>query len=307
VLTTRELSIGYDDTPLVDSINFEVQRGERWAILGGNGSGKTTFLRTLIGARSPIEGELEWNGSLDIGYYDQQLQDLHPDSTVLDEIRELDSTATDGELRSYLAQFLFSGDDVSKLVGKLSGGEKSRLMLARIIYAGPQLLALDEPTNHLDIASREALEASLAEYPGTILFVTHDRYLVQKIATHLFYIEDGKAHVFDRLSAFEEWLEQSPSKSGDPHPPVPGGLSQRERQEASKLSKNKREQLEKEIAAVENKIASVEAEIAELELSFQNPAAGTDWESTHRRYADLKVLLETLYEDLARHWELMGQ
>jgi ATP-binding cassette subfamily F protein 3 len=309
ILTTRQLTIGYETTPLVDSIEFEVQRNERWAILGPNGSGKTTLLRTLIGARSPIEGELEWNGSLDVGYYDQQLRDLNPDRTVLEEIRELDSTATDGELRSYLAQFLFSGDDVSKVVGKLSGGEKSRLMLARIIYASPQLLALDEPTNHLDIASREALETALTEYPGTILFVTHDRYLVQKIATHLIYIEDGKAHVFDRLSAFEEWLKES--ESGDSHPPpikeMPADSPARERRETEKLSKNKREQLEKEVAEVEKKIASVEAEIAELELSFQNPATGTDWESTHRRYADLKVLLETLYEDLARHWEMMGQ
>ena len=305
VLAARGLSIGYQGSPLVHSIQFEVQRGERWAILGPNGSGKTTLLRTLIGARSPIEGELEWNQSLDIGYYDQQLQDLHLDAVVLDEIRELDSSATDGELRSFLAQFLFSGEDVFKSVAKLSGGEKSRLMLARIIYANPQLLALDEPTNHLDIGSREALEAALKGYPGTILFITHDRYLVEKIATHLLYIEDGKAHVFDQLTAFEKWLEASGQQSRDPHPsPLrAGGLSQREGQ---KLSKNKLEQLEKAVADVERKIADVEGEIAQLELSFQNPTTGTDWESTHRRYADLKVMLEQLYEDLARHWELMG-
>ncbi len=178
--------------------------------------GKTTLLRTLVGARSPIAGELEWNEALDVGYYDQQLQDLDPKSAVLDEIRELDPAATDGELRSYLAQFLFSGEDVFKKVSNLSGGEKSRLMLARIIYVGPQLLALDEPTNHLDIAAREALESALLEYPGTILFVTHDRYLVQKIATHLIYIEKGRAHVFDRLSAFEEWLGEAPEPVGDP-------------------------------------------------------------------------------------------
>src|SRR5206468_515582 len=201
VLAARGLSIGYQGSPLVHAIQFEVQRGERWAILGPNGSGKTTLLRTLIGARSPLEGELEWNQSLDIGYYDQQLPDLRLDGAVLDEIRELDPGATDGELRSFLAQFLFSGDDVFKSVAQLSGGEKSRLMLARIIYANPQLLALDEPTNHLDIASREALETALIEYPGTILFVTHDRYLVEKIATHLLYIEDGKAHVFDQLTS----------------------------------------------------------------------------------------------------------
>src|SRR5262249_23087818 len=168
-------------------------------ILGANGSGKTTLLRTLIGNRMPMDGELEWHEKLDVGYYDQQLQGLNPDSTVLDEIRELDLNATDGELRSYLSQLLFSGDDVFHKVGQLSGGEKSRLMLARIIYVEPQLLALDEPTNHLDIASREALEASLQEYPGTILFVTHDRYLVQKIASHLVYVERGRSYVFDRL------------------------------------------------------------------------------------------------------------
>src|SRR5206468_9128518 len=125
VLAARGLSIGYQGSPLVHAIQFEVQRGERWAILGPNGSGKTTLLRTLIGARSPIEGELEWNEALDVGYYDQQLQDLTPEATVLDEIRELDSSVTDGELRSYLAQFLFSGDDIFKTVRKLSGGEKS--------------------------------------------------------------------------------------------------------------------------------------------------------------------------------------
>jgi ATP-binding cassette subfamily F protein 3 len=302
VLTTRSLVVGYEEKPLVRGIQFEVQRGERWAILGPNGSGKTTLLRTLMGARSPLSGDLEWNEALDVGYYDQQLQDLRPESDVLDEIRDLDSTATDGELRSYLAQFLFSGEDVYKKVGSLSGGEKSRLTLARIIYAAPQLLALDEPTNHLDIASREALESALMEYPGTILFVTHDRYLVQKIATHLIYIEDGRAHVFDRLSAFEEWLDGDEEVAEGAPPAAPIGVASGEK---TGLSKNKRDQIEREVAGLERKIASVEAEIAELELSFQNPATGTDWETTHKRYADLKLALDGLYEDLASRWELM--
>ncbi len=304
VLTARNLSIGYSETPLVQSIEFEVQRGERWAILGANGSGKTTLLRTLIGSRSPVEGELEWNEALDVGYYDQQLSDLIPENTVLEEIRALDSLATDGELRSYLAQFLFSGEDVFKKIEQLSGGEKSRLMLARIIYLAPQLLALDEPTNHLDISSREALEGALGEYPGTILFVTHDRFLVQKIATHLLYIEAGRAHVFDRLSAFEEWLEEDRTAGAVDDRPGAHGAPLRE-EKSSALSKNKREQLQREVAELEEKIGSIEAELAELELSFQNPATGTDWESTHRRYAELKVTLENLYQDLATRWELM--
>ena len=306
IVTARDLCIGYEEKPLVKDIQFEVERGQRWAILGGNGSGKTTLLRTLTGARSPIEGELEWNEALDVGYYDQQLQDLNPKASVLDEIRDMDPAATDGELRSYLAQFLFTEEDVFKGVAQLSGGEKSRLMLAKIIYARPQLLALDEPTNHLDIGAREALEGALAEYPGTILFVTHDRYLVQKIATNLLYIERGRAYVFDRLSAFEEWLEKEQQEAGDPHPAVPATLSQGERDSTSKLSKNRRDQLQKEVSQLEEKIAVLENELAELEMSFQNPATGTDWESTHQRYAQLKTTLEGLYEDLAHRWKLMG-
>ncbi len=317
VLRTRDLAIGYEQNVLARGIHFEVQRGERWAILGPNGSGKTTLLRTLVGARTPIDGELEWNEALDVGYYDQQLQDLESNATVFDEIRELDLTATDGELRSYLAQFLFSGEDVFKKVDELSGGEKSRLTLARIIYAGPQLLALDEPTNHLDVASREALEAALVEYSGTILFVTHDRYLVQKIATHLIYIESGTAHVFDRLSAFEEWLTEEPVEAAGSAPGRQPAASRNDRPGAHRaplqqaqttaLSKNKREQLEREVQELEKKIARVEAEIADLELCFQNPATGTDWEATHRRYADLKVTLDSLYRDLASRWEIMGR
>ena len=310
ILMTRDLAIGYAETTLVRSIQFEVQRRERWAILGANGSGKTTLLRTLIGARSPIQGELEWNESLDVGYYDQQLQDLNPDATVLEEIRNLDPTATDGELRSYLAQFLFTGEDVFKTVHQLSGGEKSRLMLAKIIYIGPQLLALDEPTNHLDISSREALEAALAEYPGTILFVTHDRYLVQKLATHLLYLESGRAYVFDRLSAFEEWLTEKPRETSNHYPALPATLSQEERAQprtsVTGLSKNKIERLQREMTELEEKIASIEGELALLEVSFQNPVTGTDWESTHRHYSELKITLERLYQDLASRWELMG-
>jgi ATP-binding cassette, subfamily F, member 3 len=303
IVTARELAIGYHEAPLVRQIEFAVERGQRWAILGGNGTGKTTLLRTLTGARSPLEGELEWNEALDVGYYDQQLEDLNRASTVLEEMREMDLSATDGELRSYLAQFLFSDDDVFKTVEALSGGEKSRLMLAKIIYARPQLLALDEPTNHLDIAAREALEAALGEYPGTILFVTHDRYLVQKIATNLLYIENGRAFTFDRLSAFEEWLEKGPP-SATSGQPVREGQPQRERQEV--LSKNKRDQLQKEVTQLEEKIALLEGELAEMELAFQNPATGTDWESTHQKYAHLKSTLECLYQDLADRWELMG-
>ena len=304
ILTTRNLSVGHGEVPLVRSIAFEIQRGERWAILGANGSGKTTLLRTLTAQLAPIEGEIDWSDALDVGYYDQQLQDLNPAASPLDEIRELDPRASDGELRGYLAQFLFSGDDVHKTVRSLSGGEKSRLMLARIIYEQPQILALDEPTNHLDIASREALETALQEYSGTILFVTHDRYLVQKIASHLMYIEDGKAHVFDRLSAFEEWLAtpaaeaavRTATTAANKTKPAAGGMS-----------KNRRERLQKEAADLEAQIATVETDLQGIEESFKTPNAQTNWEEVHRRYDDLKKNLDALYLQLNERWEALGE
>src|SRR6185503_4682761 len=263
---------------------LNVERGSRWAILGGNGAGKTTLLKTLTGTLSPMAGELDWSEGTGLGYYDQQLADLNMNSTVIDEIRELDSTATDGELRSYLAQFLFSEDDVFKNVRSLSGGEKSRVALAKLIYESPTILALDEPTNHLDIPSREALESALTDYPGTILFVTHDRYLAQKIATHLIYIEDRTAHQFDRLSAFEEWLEGGSEEKAAPAKAEAKAAAPATAPPA--MSKNRREKLEKDIAQTETNIGALEAEFATLESGYANPAPDFDWKSAQRRHAE---------------------
>jgi ATP-binding cassette subfamily F protein 3 len=303
VVHVHNLTVGYD-TPLIKDINLEIERGSRWAILGANGAGKTTLLKTLIAAVPPISGEIDWSEGTGWGYYDQQLSDLQRDSTVLDEIRTLDSTATDGELRSWLAQFLFSGDDVFNRVQNLSGGEKSRLALARIIYQCPTILALDEPTNHLDIASREALESALADYPGTILFVTHDRYLAQKLATHLLYIENQTALVFDRLSAFEEWLESGPQPRAAPAKNASKAPSLAETQPA--MSKNRREKLAAEIAATEGRIRELEAELSALEARYGNPEPDTDWADLHRRHAAIQKTLEGLYAQLTELSELLG-
>ena len=304
VLQVRDLSVGYS-RPLVEHLRLDVERGSRWAIMGGNGAGKTTLLKTLVGTLTPLSGEIDWSENAGLGYYDQQLSDLSKDSTVIDEIRALDNTATDGELRSYLAQFLFSGEDVFNKIANLSGGEKSKIALAKIIYQAPTILALDEPTNHLDIASREALETALVDYPGTILFVTHDRYLAQKLATHLLYIEDQTAHVFDRLSAFEEWLQrgaEEPVVPTSPSKPVVAlaGSS------PSTLSKNRREKLAGEITVTEERIRALEAELISVEASFSNPNPGTNWAELHRQHADIQKSLESLYLQLAKLSELLG-
>lgn len=302
VLSFRELQIGYGTTSLVGGLNLDIQRGERWAILGANGSGKSTLLRTLIGQVSPVGGEFQWAEGLEVGYYDQQLADFAPGHTVIDEIRALDPVSTDGELRSFLGQFLFTGDDAFKLVSQLSGGEKSRLALARIIYECPTVLALDEPTNHLDIASCEALESALLSYPGTLLFVTHDRYLAQKIATHFIYLESGRAYTFDRFSALHEWLSEPTSAASVARPENRSSVGR----SSPALSKNRRDQLQREIAALEERISAVEEAIHALESAFQNPPESLNWQDSQRQYEELKRESEQLYEELGRRLEIIG-
>ena len=171
VLSVTDLSIGYGTDALASGISFLLRRGERLGIIGPNGSGKTTFLKTVLGELQSIDGGLTWGANVNIEYFDQELSTLDLGSTVIEEISAVAPRATPGELRSYLAKFLFTGDDILKPVAALSGGEQSRLALAKLIYSRANVLVMDEPTNHLDIPSREALEAALAQFPGTIITV----------------------------------------------------------------------------------------------------------------------------------------
>lgn len=309
VLRTHGLDAGYAGKPLIQGLDLEVERGERWALVGPNGAGKTTLLRTLTRHLDALGGEIRWDDQVEIGYYDQQLADL-AGPTVLDELRTVDLNTTDGDLRSFLAQFQFRGDDVFKPVDRLSGGEKSRLVLARIIWEAPPLLALDEPTNHLDILARDALERALAEYPGTILFVTHDRRLVEKIASHILYIDGEGLRRFDRFDAFEAWLADSvdagePPRSAPPKP-VPS-RPKRERDETSPtLSKNMRERIEQEMKSIESRIESHESQVRDIEKQFQESPFGLDWDQANKRYVKLKRRIEELYEKLEEQMEKLG-
>ncbi len=186
VLSATGLSKAYDSRTLWTDVAFHVKRGERLGVIGPNGSGKTTLLETLIGQRTADAGDIRWGANLRIGYYDQKLDDFDPDNTVMDEVRaNLDGDVKNQDLRNVLATLLFRGDDVHKPIALLSGGERARVALAILLLDRPNVLVLDEPTNHLDIASREALESTLAAFPGTILCVSHDRFFLDRVTNRL--------------------------------------------------------------------------------------------------------------------------
>jgi len=194
VLTINELVVGYPNNELAGVISFILRRGECLGIIGPNGSGKTTFLKTILSKLPALRGDVRWGTKVQVGYYAQQLDDLDDRNEIIMELRRVaPASATAGELRSFLAKFLFTGDDVYKHVRDLSGGEKGRLALAKLIYSRVNVLVLDEPTNHLDIPSREALEEALSAYEGTIITISHDRYFLDRVATQILSL-DGLGH-----------------------------------------------------------------------------------------------------------------
>ncbi len=204
VLTVDGLAVGYGHKMLASNINISLHRGGVLGVIGGNGSGKTTLLRTLLGEIRELAGRIAWGTKTNIGYYSQTLDDLYPGNDVISELRRVAPSAENVELRSFLARFLFFGDDIEKLVADLSGGEKGRLSLAKLIYSQKNVLVLDEPTNHLDIPAREALESALGEYQGTIISVSHDRFFLDRLATQILsFGPDGS--VLDHIGNYTEF------------------------------------------------------------------------------------------------------
>jgi ATP-binding cassette, subfamily F, member 3 len=208
VLIVEDASVGYPDKLLARDITFTLRRGECLGVIGPNGSGKTTFIKTVLGKLSPLAGEVRWGTKVQVGYYAQQLDDLDDRNEIIMELRRVaPSSATAGELRSFLAKFLFTGDDVYKHVRDLSGGEKGRLALAKLIYSRVNVLVLDEPTNHLDIPSREALEEALDAYQGTIITISHDRYFLDRVATQILALDGagGAEHYDGDYTEYHDW------------------------------------------------------------------------------------------------------
>ena len=212
VLYTSELAIGYDHPLSV--VSLDLKRGEKLGILGGNGLGKSTFLKTIVGKIPALSGEYRFGTNVQIGYFDQQMAMYTSNKTVLDDFWDEYSNLTETEARNALGAFLFSGDDVFKNVNMLSGGEKVRLALCKILKTRPNVLVLDEPTNHMDIVGKETLESMLKDYKGTLIFVSHDRYFVKKVATQLLVFEDGTTNLYQfGYEQYQEKLDREASES----------------------------------------------------------------------------------------------
>lgn len=212
VLYTSELAIGYDHPLSV--VSLDLKRGEKLGILGGNGLGKSTFLKTIVGKIPALSGEYRFGTNVQIGYFDQQMAVYTSNKTVLDDFWDEYPNLTETEARNALGAFLFSGEDVFKNVNMLSGGEKVRLALCKILKTRPNVLVLDEPTNHMDIVGKETLESMLKDYKGTLIFVSHDRYFVKKVATQLLVFEDGTTNLYQfGYEQYQEKLDREAEKS----------------------------------------------------------------------------------------------
>lgn len=304
VLHAENLSKSYGDKVLFKNVSFDVKRGDKTALIGDNGRGKTTLFKIILEQVKSDSGFIHIGKNVHPGYYDQEQSDLCEEKTVLDEVWDSFPEMTTTELRNALAAFLFTGDDVFKVISTLSGGEKCRINLLKLMLAKNNLLLLDEPTNHLDIMSREALEEALLEYDGTLMVISHDRYFLNKVISKIYELnEDGIKEYLGNYNYYVEKKKSSTQSTGAES--LDTGLTKTKLQE-EKRKKRELEKAEKEkakrIKTLEKLIADKEEEVKELnqqlclEEVYSNPARSQE---VHHKITELESEIEALYEE----WE----
>lgn len=303
VLITESLSVGFNEVPIIEGIDLHLQRGESLGIIGANGSGKTTLLRTLIGEIPSIAGRVTWGAKVAIGYYAQSNNDLVHANDLLTEFRRAAPDADNGTVRSFLAKFLFFENDLDKRVADLSGGERARLALAKIIFQKKNVLVLDEPTNHLDIPAREALESMLTSFPGTVITVSHDRYFLDLVADRILFLP-GDGTIIDHRGNYSDltkWLEARHIERAASVEEAGSLLSSKGaakiEKERSPMSKNRRQRLETKLSEIEAEIGRIESNIDHITALISDPVNATDRQK-------LSVLLQDLNEAEKKRDEL---
>jgi ATP-binding cassette, subfamily F, member 3 len=302
VLRATELVVGYPGEQLFAADAIELRRQECTAIIGPNGAGKTTFLKTILGQIPPLEGEVSLGASLRIGYFAQAHEDLNPLRTLVQEIEATGTNMLLAELRDYLARFLFTGADVFRQVATLSGGERGRLALAKLCLADANLLLLDEPTNHLDIPSQEVLQEVLADYPGTILLVSHDRYLIDALSTQIWEIDQDQQNLHVFKGSYTEYRSQKELErlntemlENDPSPPA--------RSRPDNRAKTEERRRQARLDEIETQVAELEERLATLAGQLEKPPS--DPQEVQELGEDY-VLIQDEINVLLAEWEQLS-
>lgn len=311
VLRVSNLSKSFPGQPLFFDLNFEIRRGERVAIIGNNGTGKTTILKILNGVVVPDGGQIELGTKVQIGYYDQEHQVLHMDKTIFQEISDTYPYLTNTEIRNVLAAFLFTEDDVFQPIHTLSGGERGRISLAKLMLSNANFLILDEPTNHLDIVSKEILEQALRDYTGTVLYVSHDRYFINQTATRI--LELTNQQLVNYIGNYDYYLEKKEELTSIYAPSAAADNVEKPAQSAVKLDwkTQKEEQArqrkrENDLKKTEARIEELETRDAEIDEEMSQPEVTTDVAkcvALSNEKAEIAAELEQLYEK----WEELAE
>ncbi len=296
VLSLEDVVLGYGSAMVLHDVNLDLYRGDKIGLIGRNGSGKSTLLKALIGEIEPAGGNIKLGNNVDVAYFDQELSDLNENLTILDNLWEIDPSAEPGPLRSFLGRFGFTGEDALKKVVTLSGGEKTKLCLAKLLYHPANLVILDEPTNHLDIYAREALEKALREYDGSYLIVSHDRYFLDQVADKIVYLNHSRARVFEGNYSYAQERLQTEQ-------PVTEKKNDKQKQDffEFKEQSKRRSRLKKSIESTRADIARLEKELTELVDQINHSVPADDWEQlqalTNKKDSIEDEILQT-YEKL---------
>lgn len=297
VVVCRKVWKSFGAHIVLRDLSCTVYRGDKVGLMGPNGAGKSTFIRLLLERDTVDDGVLRLGRNVTVAYYDQELDDLNPAHTVLDEVWQAEPWKTVGEIRGYLGRFLFSGDEVLKMVGSLSGGEKSRVALAKLMLSPANLLILDEPTNHLDIPAREALEQALSEYPGTLLLVSHDRYFVDRVVSRLLYLKEGRCEAYPgNYSAYQAHLTAQNVAAAAVKP------QGRPKAKQTETRRRPRSIRHRKIGVIERDIGEIEAQLADLQVAIECHQESGDWQQLVDLTTQQGVAAERL-EALMQEWE----